>query len=266
MLERVRERVAVAVAPRPVVGPLTISEDGWLEGEGVVRVPSPRHFALTSRTPDGEPGPLGVCWHWTGGVCRPGYAARLADRLRGYRRGVDRAASWHVVISKQGWVYQSISFERGAWHSAVGHVRDGEQRHRVNRSLVGIELENAGRLRLLDGAWHCHPYWKGRPKDLPAQDSFLRTPDPALVVPPARRVLVAGQGTFDEFPDAQVTAAAFVVRALVGRYAIAPARCGFQHGDFESHKEDAGPLWREALPTVYQRAELDTAAVPLERA
>ncbi len=261
MLERVREQVAVAWAPSPVTGSLTISEDGWLEGPGVVRVPSVRHFALTSRTPDGEPGPLGVCWHWTGGVCRPGYAARLAQRIRGYKRGVDRAASWHVVIAKQGWVYQSISFEQGAWHSAVGRVADGPQAHRVNRSLVGIELENAGRLRYLEGAWRCHPYWKARPAGAPSTD-LLREADPALTVPPARRVLVAAQGAFDEFPDAQVTAAACVLRALVARYGLAPERCGFQHGDFEPRKEDAGPVWRAMLPLVYERAGLDLAAAP----
>ena len=61
---------------------------------------SPRSFRLTSRALHGEPGPLGFCWHWTGGVCRPGYAGVLAKRISTYDAKKDRAASWHLVAAE----------------------------------------------------------------------------------------------------------------------------------------------------------------------
>ena len=263
MLDRARELVSTMTAPVPVTAALTVNEGGWLEGPGVVRVPSVRHGALTSRVAHGERGPLGVCWHWTGGVCRPGYAGVLARKIRTYNPTKDRAASWHVVISKQGWVYQSVPLDQGSWHSAVGTVRDDAGlTHRVNRCLVGIELENAGRLKFLDEAWRCHPYWRhARPLHIADQDGFNKLADPALIIDPNRSVVAPGSGAFDRFPQAQVTAAGFVLGAIAARYGTSPTRCGFLHGDFDHRKEDAGPLWRNHLVEVYDHAGLDPAVL-----
>lgn len=259
MLERAREILATLRAPAAVTGPLTVDEGGWLQGPGVMRLPSVRHGALTSHIAHGERGPLGVCWHWTGGVCRPGYARRLAEKIRTYRPAVDRAASWHLVISKQGWVFQSVPLDRGSWHCAIGSVRDDAGlTHRVNRCLVGIELENAGRLKFLDGAWRCHPYFRRNAASHRAdQDRLYEAADPALAIEDNRHELSPGNGTFDRYPQAQVTAAGFVLAAIATRYGTSAMRCGFLHGDFEPRKEDAGPLWRTRLLEVYDRAGLD---------
>lgn len=264
MLERAKEMMAVVAAPEGVRGPLTVTEDGWLEGPGVIRVPSVRSSALTSRTSAGEPAPLGVCWHWTGGVCRAGYAGVLAKKIRTYRHGVDRAASWHLVISKQGWVYQSVSLARGAWHSAHGQVHVDDRSHRVNRSLIGIELENAGRVKHLDGQWRCHPYWRDATAASTGDVELLRTPDPALIIPTERVTVVPHVGAFDDFPRAQIVAAGYVLAAAHDRYGLADARCGYNHGDFEPKKEDAGPVWRRHLRSVFSLAGLDPDAVPGE--
>ena len=263
MLERAKQVVAAAMAPVPVSAALTVSEGGWFEGAGVVRVPSVRHSALTSRVEHGERGPLGVCWHWTGGVCRPGYAGVLARKIRTFDPTKDRAASWHLVISKQGWVYQSVPLDLGSWHCAVGTVRDDmNATHRVNRSLVGIELENAGRLRFLDGAWRCHPYWRpGSARPVADPDGFHKQADPRLIVDPNRSGVSPGYGAFDRYPQAQVTAAGWVLRAIAARYGLSPTRCGFLHGDFDERKEDAGPLWRNHLVEVYDRGGLDAAVL-----
>ncbi|KAB2902054.1 MAG: N-acetylmuramoyl-L-alanine amidase [Kofleriaceae bacterium] len=263
MLDRVKERMAVAKAPLAVTSELLVTENGWLEGPGVIRLPSPRSFRLTSRAHHDEPGPVGVCWHWTGGVCRPGYAGVLAKKISTYNPKKDRAASWHLVISKQGWVYQSVPFELGSWHCAVGTVKDDRgHTHRVNRSLTGIELENSGRLKYLDGRWYCHPFWKqDKAGAFVEGDDFNRVPDPKLVVETERMQIARGHGSFDGFPDPQVIAAGFVLRALVERYGLPANRCGFLHGDFDKRKEDAGPLWRNLLVDVYERAGLDAAVL-----
>ena len=112
--------------------PLWIDDEGWLHGFGVVRYPSIRSYELTSD------GPIGIVWHYT--ATNVGTAKSLAKRIRKYRRGKDRAASWHVVIAEDGTIYQSVPFERGAWHCGRGRI-DG---HRVNKCTAGIEMEGQG--------------------------------------------------------------------------------------------------------------------------
>ena len=226
---------------------LTISEDGWLDGPGVTRIPSVRHSPLSSREPDGDAAPLGITWHWSGGSCRPGYAELLAKKIRTLKPS-DRRASWHIIISKQGAAYQSVSCERGSWHCATGTVTDaGGKRHRVNRSLVGVELENAGRLKRVEGSWYCHPYWKQDKSGADLRVAGERVPDPKLLVESERVAVVKGKGAFDSFSEAQIVAASRVLALLVDRYALDLEHCGYLHGDFDARKEDAGPLWRQHL-------------------
>lgn len=113
---------------------LDIDSDGWLVGAHVERVPSVRHSKLT--TPRG---PLAIVWHYT--ATDVGTAKNLAKRIRTYKRGVDRAASWHVCIGADGRLWQSVSFERGSWHCAKGTILG----HRVNACTVGVELEGHGK-------------------------------------------------------------------------------------------------------------------------
>lgn len=189
-------------------------------------IPSVRHQALA------KGGPEGVIWHYTAGVGGAGYARTLAERIQTYKKGVDRAASWHVVISKTGEIFQSVPFTRGAWHCR------GQ-----NSKFLGIELENAGRLKAAGGKFYAWPYYKAKSK----------TPDPKLEVPAARAVKSALGGTWDGFPPAQVEAARAVVAALK---AWRPdwARTAFLHGhvDFDpGRREDPGPVWKyEILPGV----------------
>jgi N-acetyl-anhydromuramyl-L-alanine amidase AmpD len=111
---------------------LAVDEDGWLVGQGVERVPSVRHSPLSGRTP------IAIVWHYT--ATDHGTARALARRIRSYRKGVDRAASWHVCIAHDGVLWQSVPFLRGAWHCGRGAIEG----HRVNRCSVGVELEGRG--------------------------------------------------------------------------------------------------------------------------
>lgn len=98
--------------------PLTVDHAGWLWGPAVERHPSVRHSARPH-------GVSSVVWHATS--CAPG--TPLWRRIRTYRPGVDRAASWHVIVEADGRIYQSVSLERAAWHC----------RGR-NADSIGIEL------------------------------------------------------------------------------------------------------------------------------
>jgi N-acetyl-anhydromuramyl-L-alanine amidase AmpD len=129
--------------PDPPAGPeLEVDAEGWLVGERVERVPSVRHSALS--TPQG---PIAIVWHFT--ATDPGTARNLARRIRTYKRGVDRATSWHVIVAHDGVLWQSVPFLRGAWHCAKGRIAG----HRVNACSVGIELEGHGGTFSEDQIW-----------------------------------------------------------------------------------------------------------------
>ncbi len=87
---------------------MKIDKEGWLEpGDGdpkVTRLPTIRTYRLL------VPAPLGIVWHWTAGRGGPGFAEALARRAQTYQRGIDRAASWHVLVARDGAIYQSAPF------------------------------------------------------------------------------------------------------------------------------------------------------------
>lgn len=227
---------------------MRVDGDGWLVSEDgeprVVRYPTVRTCPLA------VPEPLGIVWHWTGGRGGPGYAERLAQRAQLYRRGLDRAASWHVLIAKDGTVFQSAPFGVGTWHVGRPGVLAGRRFENVNRATVGCELENAGRLRKVGHRFYCWPYFTN-----PAAPAPERRADGRCAVDEGRAVVVPGQGTFDAFPPEQEAAAARLLGALALRFGWTREACAYGHRDFTTHKEDPGPLWAElVLPRVLDAA------------
>src|SRR5262245_43281835 len=120
---------------------MRIDDEGWLVAEdgdpAVTRYPTVRRYALV------VPAPLGIVWHWTAGRGGPGFAEALARRVQTYRRGIDRAASWNVLIAKDGGIHQSAPLTVGTWHVGRPGVIAGRRFENVNRATVGCELENA---------------------------------------------------------------------------------------------------------------------------
>lgn len=188
---------------------LRIDGTGWLAGDAVTKVPSVRHSALSTREP------IAIVWHYT--ATDEGTAQSLAKRIRTYDQVRDRAASWHVIVGRDGHLWQSVPFLRGAWHCARGTVAgihwDGEtaqweashdgKRHRVNACSVGIELEGHG----------------------------------------------------GGFPWEQVAGATRLVRALVATYPIYPVHAMLGHADFDpARRSDPGPVWEALLPKLLRTA------------
>ncbi len=85
-------------------------------------------------------GPDTVVVHYTAGVSARSSAEFLARE--------EVKASAHVVIGRDGKVFQLVPFDTEAWHA-------GRSRHagrsNLNRYSVGIELDNLGRLEYRDG-------------------------------------------------------------------------------------------------------------------
>src|SRR4029077_17035087 len=111
--------------------------------------------------------PRGMLWHYTAGqgdgneeydYDHPDHSGEdLAKRIR----KVDgNKPSWTGLIAKAGDFFQSVSFLKGAWHVGKGAVIAGRHFANINHAVAGIEIENAGRLKRIDGAFYCWPYYR----------------------------------------------------------------------------------------------------------
>ena len=224
---------------------MRIDDEGWLVPEDgdprVVRLPTVRTYRLV------VPAPLGIVWHWTSGRGGPGFAERLARRVQTYRRGIDRPASWHVLIARDGVIHQSAPFLVGTWHVGRPGVIAGQRFDNINRATIGCELENAGRLRKIGERFYCWPFWTN-----PGAPAYERRPDPRYAIDALRATVVQGQGIFDAFSTEQRASAAAMLAALVARFAWAREACSYGHRDFDpKRKEDPGPVWADSvLPQI----------------
>lgn len=205
---------------------MRIDTFGWLASDG--DSDPPLVTRPTARTSPLLLGPLGVVWHWTGPIGDP---LRLVERVQGYRRGLDRAASWHVLIARDGTVYQSAPSTRATWHVGRPGEIGGHRLGNVNGATFGVELENAGRLH------------KVGPMFLAGVHRV-----------PAERAVRTSLGWFDRFTPEQEHAATRVLAALIERFGWKRKVCGYGHAGFNRAKEDPGPLWFAALPTIVDAA------------
>jgi N-acetyl-anhydromuramyl-L-alanine amidase AmpD len=214
------------------------------DGEPVgKRFPTVRFYALATSVP------LGIVWHTTDERGGPGYAEALARRAQTFRRGVDRPASWHLLIAKDGAIYQSAPFTVGTWHVGMPGVIAGRRFPNINHATIGCELENAGRLRRLGNQAYCWPYYIN-----PDAPPYERRPDPRYAVG-LDRAVATPQGLFDTFTPAQEASAAVVLRAIATKYGWTRDVCSYCHVDFDpQHREDPGPIWKQTiLPRVLDR-------------
>jgi N-acetyl-anhydromuramyl-L-alanine amidase AmpD len=221
---------------------MNVGNDHWLVTQesglpAVLKVPSSRTTDLAVELG----GPAGIVWHWTGGPARgPAFATALAGEIRTFNPSRDRAASWHVLVAKDGRLLQSIPFNRGSWHVGRPGRIAGKLHANINRATVGVELENSGRLEQVGGKFYCWPFWLN-------PDHHDTGPDPKLEIP-AERAELCGGVHFDAFPLAQEVAAARLMSALVLKYKITREDCQYGHRDFDPvRKEDPGALWQEVV-------------------
>jgi hypothetical protein len=231
---------------------MLVDDLGWLMEEGgdpkVVRYTTTRTTSLET------PKPLGIVWHWTAGRCGPGWAKGCCDEIVTYNPAKDRAASWHILIAKNGDLHQCAPFIVGTWHVGKGGLIGSHQSVNVNRCTVGVEIENAGRLIKLGMKAYCWPFWLN-----PDDNYDRRRPDPGLEVNPQRAAEGKGGfwkdaegGLFDAYTPEQIRSATILLTTLVKLYGWDRSVCGYGHLMFDyPRKEDPGPLWLlDALPGI----------------
>jgi len=223
-----------------------VDHDGWLQVDApsdpkVLHVPAHRaRMGDTYDTPGGWP--LAPVWHTTD-MLAP--AEALARRWQ----SPDRQASAHVIVGRNGMIYQCVPLRRVAFHTRGPGKVAGQQVAHVNHAAAGIELDNIGGLRrIIDGngnaGFYAWPYYR---PDVQGHADESLGPDPSVRLPPARALsvqLVEGRYC-DAFSAPQLVAAVAALRAMRQAFAWRQEHCGMGHVDYEpARKSDPWPLWR----------------------
>lgn len=111
---------------------LHINDEGWLEGPGVIRIPShPTWFYPRLSTVHGDP--IAIVAHASD--TDRGTGVVMARHRIAARQETDRAASWHASV-EEATIVQMAPFHVGCWH-AIGNIAGIGP---ANRTSVGIEL------------------------------------------------------------------------------------------------------------------------------
>ncbi|MBC7450299.1 MAG: N-acetylmuramoyl-L-alanine amidase [Cytophagales bacterium] len=122
---------------------LKINDQHFLEGENVQRIPTPKNSQKFGA------GLLDTCiMHYTAGRDAKSSAMYLSDN--------NVKASAHIVVGRQGEVYQLLPFDTIAWHAGVSKYGS---RTGYNRYSVGIEIDNAG---VLEKTGNEYQAWFGK--------------------------------------------------------------------------------------------------------
>ena len=175
-----------------------------LVSPNVTRVACPKNSTPLER-------PEVIVMHYTAGGDGRDSALYLADKAT--------RASAHVVIARDGQVFQLVPFNVRAWHAGAGSL-DG--RTNVNAFSIGVELANSGRLVRRDDRWFA---WYGQ--EIPrAEVHTARGAD--------------GVTYWHAYTPLQLRVAARVCRLLCERYGI---RRLVGHSDITSRKQDPGPAF-----------------------
>jgi len=131
--------------------------------------------------------------------------------------------SAHLVISRTGEVTQLVPFDRVAWHAGVSYW---ENERDINRLSIGIEMDNEGYYRQIDGVWVST---FGTPA---SEDDLEQLTHPKHEAPLGWR----------KFPPIQWQTALEICRAL--RVAFPGIQEVLGHEDVHQDKVDPGPAFR----------------------
>lgn len=163
-----------------------------------------------------------------GGIITPTYlivhytAGRSAQSSIEWFKDPAAGASAHLVIGRDGSITQMVDFNKKAWHAGVSHWANLDG---LNNYSIGIELDNPGHLKNVNGRWVA---WFGAEY-------------------PASNVLVAKHKHQDTeegwhiFTEAQINACIAVSKVIIAKYNLKDI---LGHDDIApNRKEDPGPAF-----------------------
>ena len=152
-----------------------------------------------------------IVMHYTGGGDARSSALYLADPAT--------KASAHVVVARDGQIFQLVPFDKRAWHAGASALAGREH---VNAFSIGIELANAGRLIRRDDRWFT---WFGH--EIPQAEVY---------------VFLGKEGPtyWHAYTPLQLRMAARICQLLARRYPISRL---VGHSDITARKQDPGPAF-----------------------
>jgi N-acetylmuramoyl-L-alanine amidase len=75
---------------------------------------------------------------------------QISSTINEFTQNTGKFVSTHLVIGRDGRVIQFVPFDKSAHHVGFGYW---EGQHDLNRLSIGIELDNAGYLKNVNGQW-----------------------------------------------------------------------------------------------------------------
>jgi len=203
-----------------------------------IPVPSPNMF--TGRK-DAFP-VSGLVMHFTAAGSGKGTAEYFAKEEvswteNGQVKTVKVSASAHLVIDRDGTVYQCVNFADRAWHAGPATLWKGKPTPtNVNDFTIGIELANWGNLTKDPKGIGLLNYL-GKPFN--GQAGSFDVGDPKTF--------------WETYPQAQMNAAIQATKVIISKYPAILRENVTGHENIQLNKHDPGPAfpWSEFLNSVY---------------
>lgn len=188
---------------------MKVTDDHWLEG--VTRKPVPGGSAMNVRR--------FLVIHFTDG-------ATADSSISWWKNPAAKGASAHIVIDRDGTIFQCRPFNRTCGHAGVSQWRDpktGVLYKNLNSCSIGIELANAGTNEPGPDGWE----WASK--------------QPGFKTIKARHKNGGPEVLWEAYPEAQLEACIRVSRALCSRYNLDDL---VGHDDIApGRKTDPGPAF-----------------------
>lgn len=157
------------------------------------------------------------------------------------------SAASHLVIDRDGTVYQCVSFADRAWHAGPAQLWNGKPTPtNVNDFTIGIEIANWGKLDKL------------------AEGSFVNYLKKPYKGPPP---FIDAKGVaWEPYPNTQINAVIAATKVIVSQFPAITRAQVTGHENIQSNKSDPGPAfpWERVLDEVY--GDDDEAAALLNAA
>lgn len=198
-----------------------------------ISIPSPNF--RPGRKPDA---PIsGMVIHYTAAGSGKGSADYFSKKEVSWKEGdvvktAKVSASAHLVIDRDGTIYQCVDLGDRAWHAGPATLWQGKPLkpgQNVNDWTIGIEIANWGQLNPPHPAGHTFTNYTGKPYKGPA--AYVHT----------------GAGTetyWEPYPEAQVIAVIKACKLLVSLYPAITRENVLGHQDVQPvNKIDPGPAW-----------------------
>lgn len=212
---------------------LAIDREGWVTGDGVVRVPTARHSGIMKSKE-----PLGIVWHWT--ATGGGTGKTIANAWKKKPAAGQHVGSAHLVIERDGTIYSLAPLHYSCWHAIGGPVAG---KYRVNQCMVGVEMVAVGRVaKKKDDKYRGWAAEKGVGYG------------PAV---PEEEVTQWGSKYYHYFSPEQIKTMEQLTALITSKYNMEPGLATTDHKLWDPRrKEDCGPIWEGRLkPVLFKVAE-----------